>query len=262
MGAIAAVASMGAKVVIHKDWVVVIASDVPDRLTQLNSNMRRIDLSCSILAPLFVGLMSSLGTAPIAVAVVAAWSFVSLFIEYKLVGWVYDHIPALHNKVAQRLAAGLPVQGTEVDVQSLSDRSRPLDRVALASLALVEKVRVFVKRFIGTMREYRAHPVFFASLAYCILYVSVLSMGGIMASWLKLKNVSNAVIAVVRGLAALVGVGSTFCVPFMAKRWGVVQAGLIAIWLQVIMLLPVAFSFVYYFASTSAAHTHNNHGWT
>ena len=256
MGAIASLAAVGAKLAIHKDWVVVVAGDSPQRLTQLNSNMRRIDLGCNILAPLLVGFISGVSSSAAAVIFVAVWSFLSLFIEYRLVHWVYNHIPQLHGKedaCRRQDAAALEeaIRNDEISVAALSDPMRPLNRIALKGLSYVARVRVEYQRFVSTMKAYRAHRVFFASLAYCLLYVSVLSLGGIMSSWAKLKGMSDVVIAVLRALAAGVGISSTFCVARMIQRWGLVQAGLVSIWAQLIMLVPVALAFVYYFKDES-----------
>lgn len=259
MGAFAQVAAVGAKISIHKDWIIVLADGQPHRLTSLNTNMRRIDLICNILAPLLVGLIS-ISSSTAAVTFVGVWSFISLFLEFILVTWVYSKIQALHDK--EKYAAVkyekeleqhrmMTPQTTTTAIETLSDYTRPIDRITMKSLAVVQRIKIEIRRYIGTMRAYRGHPVFFASFAYCLLYVSILSLGGIMTSWLKMNDVSNAVIAVVRGLAAGVGIGSTYCVPFMVKRWGLIQAGLIAIWSQVLMLIPVAFAFVYYFKDST-----------
>jgi iron-regulated transporter 1 len=271
MGAIAAVASMANKVAIHKDWVVVICGEDDTRLTRLNSNMRRIDLGCSVLAPLLVGLLS-IASSSTAVGCVAVWSAVSLVVEYHLIGWVYERIPALQGKSERfqereraKREASQRQQPEEIaadehrlpppriDVEDPSTNPVRIEDVELPMhLRVLHRSKRFLVTFKDEMRAYYAHPVFLASLAYALLYISVLSLGGIMAAWLKIQGVSNTVIAVVRGIAASVGIASTYCVPWMIARWGLLRAGLVAVWSQAAMLLPVAFSFVYYFRDRSA----------
>jgi Ferroportin1 (FPN1) len=40
---------------VEKDWTTVVAGGDPMALSQLNSTMRRIDLTCDVLAPLAFG---------------------------------------------------------------------------------------------------------------------------------------------------------------------------------------------------------------
>ena len=49
-------ASVGSKISIEKDWVIVIANKDVERLTKINSIFRTIDLICLLLAPLIIGL--------------------------------------------------------------------------------------------------------------------------------------------------------------------------------------------------------------
>lgn len=46
-------------VAVERDWVTTIAANSTDHLTALNTYMRRIDLLCKLLAPLFVSLLTT-----------------------------------------------------------------------------------------------------------------------------------------------------------------------------------------------------------
>lgn len=52
-------ASITNQVAIERDWVITIAAGNSDALTMLNAAVRRIDLLCALLAPLFVALLTS-----------------------------------------------------------------------------------------------------------------------------------------------------------------------------------------------------------
>lgn len=260
MGGTAQVAATANKVSLHKDWVPVVAATSATRLTALNSSMRRIDLTANILAPVLVGLVSWGASPAIAVMCVGIWSVLSLVVELLLARRVYWKIEPLRHKPkaeaaaeARRLAA--EAAAAEGSMSSSSSRSFAAlsSVVAEASLSLMQRVAEFTKRFLASLRAYHAHPVFRASIAYALLYMSVLSLGGIMTSWLKLRGgVSDALLAGVRAIAALVGVIATYASPWMIRRWGLLQSALLSIWLQVLLLLPVTLSFLYYFRSTSA----------
>ena len=56
-GALSKLARVGSGVALEKDWVVVIAHGDKDALAGMNAVMRRIDLSCKILAPAAVGVL-------------------------------------------------------------------------------------------------------------------------------------------------------------------------------------------------------------
>lgn len=53
-------------VAIERDWITVIADGSSAHLTTINTYMRRIDLLCKLLAPLFVSLLTSVASYPFA----------------------------------------------------------------------------------------------------------------------------------------------------------------------------------------------------
>ena len=58
-GCIHKLATIAISVAIERDWVTTIAGDSSGHLTTLNTYMRRIDLLCKLLAPLFVSLLTA-----------------------------------------------------------------------------------------------------------------------------------------------------------------------------------------------------------
>lgn len=52
---IANLASVGTKIAVEKDWVVVIAGGNSDKLAKMNATFRTIDLLCLLVAPLLAG---------------------------------------------------------------------------------------------------------------------------------------------------------------------------------------------------------------
>jgi len=284
LGGTAKVASIGNKISIHKDWLVVLAGHGHGpsstlKQTQLNSAMRRIDLTCSILAPLFVGLISSASSSRTAVAFVGVWACMSIFVEMKLVRDVYTRIPKLQGKSLRALrernmeaADGVEGMGMNEDVMDNVDAEidpssssssvvrSPAHASSFSFAGLTHSIRAFLvsshaflRHFLSSMHSWRRHLVFGASLSYCLLYISILSLGGLMASWMKVRGVDDVYLALARGFGALVGVGATYAVPSMVKRWGLIRAALVATWLQVVFLVPVVIAFVAFPSSASSA---------
>ena len=56
-GCIQNLSGVALSVAIERDWVTVIAQTSSEHLTRINTYMRRIDLLCKLLAPLFVSLL-------------------------------------------------------------------------------------------------------------------------------------------------------------------------------------------------------------
>jgi iron-regulated transporter 1 len=121
-GALAALSTLAGTILIEREWyaniylasyisvlniyklielhyccrVVVISSRHPPAvLTGINSVVRRIDLSCKLLAPVFSGLVISFVSAQASAAALALWNVASVGLEYWLFVSVYNGVPAL-----------------------------------------------------------------------------------------------------------------------------------------------------------------------
>ena len=68
---IANLASVGSKISVEKDWVVVIAKGNKDFLAKMNSTLRTIDLLCLLVAPLLAGIVFDQVSFVIATLIVA-----------------------------------------------------------------------------------------------------------------------------------------------------------------------------------------------
>ena len=90
---------------LHCRRVVVISSRHPPAvLTGINSVVRRIDLSCKLLAPVFSGLVISFVSAQASAAALALWNVASVGLEYWLFVSVYNGVPALAESSRLRTA--------------------------------------------------------------------------------------------------------------------------------------------------------------
>lgn len=67
-------------------------------LTTMNATIRRIDLSCTLLAAVFVGLLMSMVSVITAAIFMAAWNVTCVGIEYWLLSTIYRRTPRLHER--------------------------------------------------------------------------------------------------------------------------------------------------------------------
>lgn len=70
----------------------------PGFLTRINAVMRRIDLSCKLLAPVAVGILMSSVSVLASAVLITVWNVASVGFEYWLLHHVYMAMPVLHHK--------------------------------------------------------------------------------------------------------------------------------------------------------------------
>ena len=75
------------------------AGSPANNLTKMNAAMRRIDLSCTLLAAVFVGLLMSAVSVVTAAIFMAGWNVTCVGIEYWLLLTIYKKTPRLHEKI-------------------------------------------------------------------------------------------------------------------------------------------------------------------
>ena len=88
-------ASIGQKIVVEKDWIVVVAGGDEDRLATMNAVFRTIDLTALVLSPSFAGLIFDFASAEVTAAVIGIWNLVSVVVEYTMLIIIYKKFPEL-----------------------------------------------------------------------------------------------------------------------------------------------------------------------
>lgn len=221
-GMVAKVSASMNKICVHKIWAVALGNGHKGHQSRINSQLRRVDLTCSILAPLAVGVLSSTIGSAITCMIIAGWSLVSTGIEWYLSNWFYHRVASLQgaNRILVSKKPAFPAS-KETETNCLTKQ-------------------------LGNFRVFMKHRCFWASVPYCMLYISVLSFGGIMVSYLRTLGVDNMYLAIGRACAAFVAIGSTFAIPYMVEFFGLVETGVRAVWAQVLCLTPLAVMFVAY----------------
>jgi solute carrier family 40 (iron-regulated transporter), member 1 len=193
---------------IERDWVTTIAAGSDARLTRLNLWLRRIDLGCKLLAPLFAGLLTStIGTVR-TVLVLGGIAIGGLVFEYMWINVVWRRFPILSTSRGRGR-------------QEIRWNSPPFSLVSLENWAssLWRDWGLFIHS-----------PVFPSSLAISLLYFTTLSFDGSMISWLKTNTYSDALISGMRGLGVCTGLAGTILMPILEKKIGLARAGSWSIW--------------------------------
>ncbi|KAL3693438.1 hypothetical protein R1sor_007089 [Riccia sorocarpa] len=236
-GAISALAGLATDIVVERDWVVVISQQQsPGLLTQLNSVMRRIDLSCKLVAPVFIGfLMSSVSSVACALSI-ALWNLLSVGVEYKLLHSLYWSIPALQQGGPSRDLSldSAALELVDLNLQNSFDEDIPLvdgeknhsnSRGGIASRCL------HLPYFQG-WTDYFQQEVMLAGVALALLYFTVLSFGSLMTATLNWRGVPAYVLGLARGVAAIVGILATIVYPILQPMLHTVRTGLWSICIQ------------------------------
>ncbi|KDN34977.1 hypothetical protein RSAG8_11983, partial [Rhizoctonia solani AG-8 WAC10335] len=240
-------ATIGMNVCVERDWVMTIAAsgshssgaragsptielteraaspsppsiDHADRvLLKLNTTLRRIDLICKLVAPLFVSLLTStIGYTNSAVILLSMCLGTAIF-EIVFVGITYKRFPVL----------AIPRPPREVALMRWSVKG------------IGKAAGNWSQQQMKDWSEFIHHPIFLSSLSIALLYFNVLSFNSPFITYLKSETTfSDPLIAGMRGLCVLTGLFGTFAMPWMEKRVGLIRTGSWAIWSEALSLVP------------------------
>jgi len=203
--------SLASTLAVEKEWVKILCEGDSEMLAETNARMRRIDLICKLVAPIFVGLIMT-GSGPMTgTIVIGLWNFVSMFPEYIVLTLTYSSFPALKEP-----------------------KATPVESEAKTSI-LQNVMQVFISLKSG-WKIYSNLDVFRPALALALLYCTVLSFGSIMTAYAYNRGVEEATLAAFRGVGAAFGLLGTFIFPIMVSKRGLIQTGGISIWFQLVLL--------------------------
>ncbi|EMD37530.1 FPN1 iron exporter [Gelatoporia subvermispora B] len=209
---------------IERDWVTVIAGGSSDNFTKLNTYMRRIDLLCKLLAPLFVSLLTTAGSYTFAAYFLCAIEGGTMLFELIWITIVYRRFPVL--------------RGAQVARDALQQ-----ERIHDPHRHRLLRIHTSLKNHLLDWNEFIHHPVFLSSLSISCLYFTVLSFDGTMLSYLKAVDYSDPFLAGMRGLNVVAGLAGTLAMPILERKLGLVRAGNWSIWSEVLCLIPAVVSF-------------------
>lgn len=204
---------------VERDWVVVIANENEGMLQEMNSQMRRIDLFCKLVSPLAIALVDGISTT-VAVVFTFGLNSTSVLAEYFLIAWVYRKTPALANREFGRIPEPIePSRGRSSHATS----------------------RWMASTVLGPLQSYTNSPAFLPSFSLAVLYLTVLSFSGQMITYLfalESPRLTSIHIGILRTIATVLEISSTFIAPILIDRLGAVRAGIWSLSWQFLCLAP------------------------
>ena len=202
---------------LEKDWSLVIAEHQGRDITSVNQTLRVIDLSNKLLGPASFGLFIQFAPPQLiqkmftTTVLLLLFNIMSLPIEYHCASTVYFSIP------------------------ELADKRRKKAR---------KNISHFKSLTIG-WSAYARHVIFFPSVAYSMLWFTVLDNGVLMTAYLKWQGIPEGPLGISRGVGAMVGIFGTLTYGLWTRCAGTEMIGAFATWVFWAMLLPVPVYFVF-----------------
>mmetsp|Transcript_120086 Transcript_120086/g.345236 ORF Transcript_120086/g.345236 Transcript_120086/m.345236 type:complete len:454 (+) Transcript_120086:42-1403(+) len=207
-------AALASKVSVENQWAAALSAGCPGDLALLNGQLRRIDLTCKILAPAASGMwMSAFGAIPagllVAVVNLAAWP-----IECACLTWIHRDpwCKARLEESSPRSSALSPQHAHDPDEAS-------------------------------PWRSYFSQRIWRSAFALSLLHLTVLSFGLQMTGYVLILGLDPALIAVYRGVGEVFGLAATYASPWFVRRlgWSNSSSAVLFIWLQLLCLVPSVF---------------------
>lgn len=199
-------------------------------MSALNSQIRRIDLLCKLLGPLFIAVIDSISTDA-AILTNLAMNVASVIVEYYAIARIYHEVPDLQTRKVKQSR----------EPQASDPVREPASVLARAWRAVSKPLQASVADF----AFYCRHRTFLPSVAGALLYLTVLSFSGQMVTYLVSSGYSTAQIGIARTLSVTFEVLATWVAPWLITRMGPFRAGL---WLSICQVIPLIAGLVVFWA--------------
>ncbi|KAK4870680.1 hypothetical protein LT330_005028 [Penicillium expansum] len=222
-------------VAVERDWAIVISDSINVPRQDLNASMRRIDLFCKLLAPVFISLIDSISTR-YAIWTVFTLNTASVLVEYMAIAQVYQSVPALTKTQASI------TQADDINSET-SDGPHPNPS---------RKILHSLPESLAPWKEYMASPVFLASFALSLLYLTVLSFGATMVTYLLHTGFTSLQVSYMRIGAVAAEISGTWTAPLIMNRIGPIRSGLWFLNWQFVCVAGTAVAFVAWDSSSRA----------
>ncbi|KAJ5802842.1 uncharacterized protein N7503_005292 [Penicillium pulvis] len=211
-------------VAVERDWVIVISDSINVPRQELNASMRRIDLFCKLIAPVFISLVDSFSTR-VATWTVLGLNAASVLVEYFAIAQVYRSVPNLRKATISSQCSG------ENEANHTDHRS-------------CQTIKSYLRGSIAPWKEYVASPVFLPSFALSLLYMTVLSFGATMVTYLLHSGFNPLEVSCMRIGSVVAEVSGTWTAPIIMNRIGPIRSGLWFLNWQFCCVAGAAFAFV------------------
>ncbi|KAG2416374.1 hypothetical protein HFD88_007589 [Aspergillus terreus] len=195
---------------VERDWAVVISDALQYSRQGLNASMRRIDLICKLLAPVVISFLDGFSTRA-AIWTVLGVNVSCVVVEYIAIAQVYKVVPELER---HRDASENEEDGASHLQDSNSHR------------AGIYSVVRYIHRAVAPWKEYVSSRVFLASFSLSLLYLTVLSFGTTMVTYLLHTGFSALEVSCMRIGAVVAELSGTWAAPIVMNRIGPIRSGL------------------------------------
>lgn len=144
-------------------------------LTKMNSFIRRIDLTCKLLAPVVSGFIISFVSVKASAMTLAIWNTTAVWVEYWLFTSVYKGIPALGESSRRRISR-ISEERASTSPEKVSVLSHTAENSALEEKGWRRKLTEWVSKapFVGAWKVYLEQDVVLPGAALALLYFTVL----------------------------------------------------------------------------------------
>ncbi|KAF2471103.1 uncharacterized protein BDR25DRAFT_303629 [Lindgomyces ingoldianus] len=203
---------------IERDWLIFISDSLNLERQDLNSRMRRIDLTCKLFAPLSISLVDGYSTR-VAIWVVFGQNAISVIFEYFAIAQVFSAVPGLG-------------EGKEVGKGNVVEYSDTESSMGLgeeqASVPATGHYRCYdyVLDSLHPWKEYVLNPAFLASFSLSLLYLTVLSFASQMTTYLLTLGFTSIDISIMRLVAVVLELSATCAAPALMRKIGATRSGL------------------------------------
>jgi iron-regulated transporter 1 len=188
--------------------------------------MRRIDLFCKLLGPLFIAFIDNVSTE-IAIIITFAMNIASVLVEYLAIARVYYEFPELQEP-KEKLRLEHPDAGSSQEPESRWMHNW-------------NRIRQVMKKSTTDFNMYFHHRAFLPSIACALLYLTVLNFAGQMVTYLLSAGYTSTQIGLARTLSIAFEVLATWVAPWLMGKIGPVRAGLwFSSWQSMMLVAGVA----------------------
>ncbi|KAL5260918.1 hypothetical protein ACHWQZ_G006831 [Mnemiopsis leidyi] len=204
LGIVSTLSSSATKMIMERDWIVVLSKQDTDMLSEINAMMRRIDQVCLLLAPIVAGAFMTALDTTWAAGLIAVWNVVSFFFEYTLLRTVHTRVPELAQK-----------------------ETPPGDEEKDRNLAIspLKKIQHLIESYFRNVGIFFSQDVALTGFCLSLVYLTVLGFDNITVGYLRLNNVKDLYIAITMAVGACFGVFGTVCYTPFTKKFGVSASG-------------------------------------
>uniref|UniRef100_A0A0N4ZTH7 Solute carrier family 40 member n=1 Tax=Parastrongyloides trichosuri TaxID=131310 RepID=A0A0N4ZTH7_PARTI len=202
LNALSEVASQGERMLLSKDWILVLINNDESKLSKKNATMTTLDQIMCITAPLIIGILLKNFDYSIVCATFTIWNLLSWIIEYILLKKLYSTNSNLQHKI---------------NCVNRNEEEKNEE----------EKIE-----FLGILKLYFSQSTFLAAISLSLLYMTVLAFDGLSLAYAKAQNVSEDILGLFRSVSAITGIIGSFLYVKLESKFGAPSTSLFGIFIQ------------------------------